>query len=302
MSITVVVVDDQSVVREGLVLLLGLLPGIEVVGSAGDGEAALRLVAERRPDVALMDLRMPRMDGVEATRRIRAEHADTQVVVLTTYSDDESVFAALRAGARGFLTKSADSDEIAKAIATVVSGNAQLDPSVQRRLLDTMTASDAGRAWDERPAPDPREQPPAPAPSRPDAIAERRASSRPDMTTDRAISAAPNMTAAPDTTAERPTAARPDATAERPASGNGDSTTGSTAGSDEARDGLTRREVEVLRLIADGLSNSEVATRLFISEATVKTHINNLFAKARLRDRAQAVTYAYRRGLVRPDP
>lgn len=317
MSVTVVVVDDQAVVREGLVLLLGLLPGIEVVGSAGDGEAALRLVAEQRPDVALMDLRMPRMDGVEATRRIRAEHPDTQVVVLTTYSDDESVFAALRAGARGFLTKSADSDEIAKAIATVVRGNAQLDPSVQRRLLDTMTAPDdgrprseqpgqsdpaapgGGRAWDEHPAPDPREQsnpdpreqPPAPAPSRPDAIAERRASSRPDMTADRAISAAP------DRTAERPTA-RPDATAERPAPGNGDS----TAGSDEPRDGLTRREVEVLRLIADGLSNTEIAARLFISEATVKTHINNLFAKARLRDRAQAVTYAYRHGLVRPNP
>ncbi|MFC7643040.1 response regulator transcription factor [Streptosporangium lutulentum] len=105
MTARVLVVDDQTVVREGLTLLLGLLPGIEVVGSAGDGEAALRLIEAERPDVVLMDLRMPRMDGVEATRRIRAAYPDTQVVVLTTYSDDESVFAALQAGARGFLTK-----------------------------------------------------------------------------------------------------------------------------------------------------------------------------------------------------
>ncbi|WP_433511074.1 response regulator [Nonomuraea sp. CA-143628] len=329
MSVTVVVVDDQSVVREGLVLLLGLLPGIEVVGSAGDGEAALRLVAERRPDVALMDLRMPRMDGVEATRRIRAKHPDTQVVVLTTYSDDESVFAALRAGARGFLTKSADSDEIAKAIAAVVSGNAQLDPSVQRRLLDTMTASDAGRprgeqpgrpdpappgggrAWDEQPAPDPRKQSnpdPRDQPDRdpreqtdragPTALGEGAASTgRGVLGDDLSVAqTAPRKQ-------QEPLLGSPDATTERRTPGSGDAAT-STGGEAlaGARDGLTPREVEVLRLIADGLSNTEIATRLFISEATVKTHINNLFAKARLRDRAQAVTYAYRHGLVRPNP
>ncbi|MEV4574696.1 response regulator transcription factor [Nonomuraea jabiensis] len=225
----VIVVDDQAVVREGLVLLLGLLPDIEVVGSAGDGEAALRLVGERRPDVVLMDLRMPRMDGVEATARIRAEFPGTQVVVLTTYSDDESVFAALRAGARGFLTKDADADDIARAVATVKRGDAQLDPTVQRRLLDTMSA--------------PTRQPPA--------------------------------------------------------------TTGNTPPPpgiirDGLPDGLTPREGEVLALIADGLSNTEIAARLYISEATVKTHINNLFAKAGLRDRAQAVSYAFRHGVARP--
>ncbi|MFI7613982.1 response regulator [Nonomuraea terrae] len=216
----VVVVDDQAVVREGLVLLLGLLPGIEVVGSAGDGEAALRLVEEERPDVVLMDLRMPRMDGVEATGRIRAAYPETQVVVLTTYSDDDSVFAALRAGARGFLTKDADADDIARAVATVVRGDAQLDPSVQRRLLESMA----------------------------------------------------------------PTRVRP-----APAGRGAD-----------LPDGLTPREGEVLALIADGLSNAEIAGRLHVTEATVKTHINNLFAKAHLRDRAQAVTYAYRHGLARP--
>ncbi|GLW06863.1 DNA-binding response regulator [Microtetraspora sp. NBRC 13810] len=218
MTARVVVVDDQTVVREGLTLLLGLLPGIEVVGSAGDGEAAVRLVERERPDVVLMDLRMPRMDGVEATRRIRAAHPGTQVVVLTTYSDDESVFAALQAGARGFLTKSADAEEISRAVATVMRGDAQLDPAVQRRLLETMT---------------PPPSPPAGPPPR----------------------------------AELP-------------------------------DGLTRREAEVLRLIARGRSNAEISADLFIGEATVKTHINNLFAKTGVRDRAQAVTYAYRHGLA----
>jgi DNA-binding NarL/FixJ family response regulator len=212
----VLVVDDQTVVRDGLVLLLGLLPGLEVVGSAGDGEEALRLVGEAHPDVVLMDLRMPRVDGVEATRRIKAEHPSVQIVVLTTYSDDESVFAALQAGARGYLTKDAGADEIARAIDAVRGGDAQLDPSVQRRLVDALaTGGNPAR---------------------------RRRADLPD--------------------------------------------------------GLTQREAEVLRLIAGGNSNAEIARELFISEATVKTHINNLFAKAGLRDRAQAVTYAYRKGLA----
>lgn len=210
----VLVVDDQTVVREGLVLLLGLLPGVQVVGAAADGAEALALVDEHRPDVVLMDLRMPRMDGVEATRRIRAGHPGTQVVVLTTYSDDESVFAALRAGARGYLTKDARADDISRTIAAVLRGEAQLDPAVQRRLLEAVTR--------ERPRPY------------------------------------------------------------------------------KLPDGLTPREAEVLGLIAQGRSNAEIARALHISPATVKTHINNLFAKAGLRDRAQAVTYAYRHGLADP--
>ncbi|KOG86730.1 LuxR family transcriptional regulator, partial [Streptomyces varsoviensis] len=137
----VVVADDQTVVREGIVMLLGLLPGIEVVGSARDGEEALRLVAEHAPDVVLMDLRMPRCDGVEATRRIRAEHPGTQVVVLTTYADDDSLFPALQAGARGYLTKDADADEIVRAVAHVMSGDAGLSPQIQRRLLDRLATA-----------------------------------------------------------------------------------------------------------------------------------------------------------------
>ncbi|MEU9910626.1 response regulator transcription factor [Streptomyces sp. NPDC051001] len=213
----VVVADDQTVVREGIVMLLGLLPGVEVVGAAGDGDEAVRLVAELAPDVVLMDLRMPRCDGVEATRRIRTEHPGTQVVVLTTYADDESLFPALRAGARGYLTKDAGGDEIVRAVHSVLSGDAGLSPSIQRRLLERLS--------------DPEPQPAEPV---------------------------------------------------------------------EAPDGLTGRETEVLVLIADGLSNQEIARRLHVSTATVKTHINNLFAKTGLKDRAQAVRYAYAKGLVRP--
>src|SRR5262249_36912476 len=135
----VVVADDQAVVREGIVMLLGLLPGIEVVGAAKDGEEAVALVADLAPDVVLMDLRMPRCDGVEATRRIRRDHLGTQVVVLTTYAEDESLFGALQAGARGYLTKDAQGEEIVRAVEDVLAGQAGLAPSVQRRLLERFT-------------------------------------------------------------------------------------------------------------------------------------------------------------------
>ncbi|MEW2403584.1 response regulator transcription factor [Streptomyces sp. NPDC046862] len=213
----VLVVDDQTVVREGIVMLLGLLPGIEVVGAAGDGYEAVERVAELAPDVVLMDLRMPRCDGVEATRRIRAGYPATQVVVLTTYADDDSLFPALKAGARGYLTKDAGGDEIVRAVESVLSGDAGLSPSIQRRLLERLSE------------PEPGETGPA-----------------------------------------------------------------------EAPDGLTTREIEVLGLIAEGLSNQEIARRLHVSTATVKTHINNLFAKTGVKDRAQAVRYAYGKGLARP--
>ncbi|MFB7193085.1 response regulator [Streptomyces sp. NPDC056240] len=212
----VVVADDQTVVREGIVMLLGLLPGIEVVGAAGDGDEAVALVAQLAPDVVLMDLRMPRCDGVEATRRIRSEYPGTQVVILTTYADDESLFPALKAGARGYLTKDAGGDEIVRAVEDVLSGDAGFSPKIQRRLLERLS-----------------EPAPAPAPVDPP-------------------------------------------------------------------DGITAREAEVLGLIAEGLTNQEIARALHVSTATVKTHINNLFAKTGLKDRAQAVRYAYRHGLVQP--
>jgi DNA-binding NarL/FixJ family response regulator len=237
--VRVVVADDQQVVREGIVMLLGLLPGIEVVAAAADGEEAVALVAQHAPEVVLMDLRMPRVDGVEATRRVRAEHPGTAVIVLTTYADDDSLFPALQAGARGYLTKDAGSEEIARAIRDVRSGAAGLSPQVQARLLERLSAGE-----------------PAPAPE---------AASPP------ASASAPARTSTP---APAPTPAPV-----------------------PLPDGLTAREAEVLGLIAAGLSNQEIAARLFVSVATVKTHINNLFAKTGVRDRAQAVGYAYKHGL-----
>lgn len=234
--VRVVVADDQAVVREGIVMLLGLLAGVEVVGSARDGEEAVALTAELAPDVVLMDLRMPRCDGVEATRRIRERHPGTEIVVLTTYADDDSLFPALRAGARGYLTKDAGGEEIVRALRDVTDGRAGLSPAVQRRLLEQLLERGEG--------------------------------------SERAGS--PGGTGA----------------------GQVDQVAAAGPVVPEA-DGLTERETEVLVLVADGLSNQEIAGRLRISTATVKTHINNLFAKTGVRDRAQAVRYAYQHGLVR---
>lgn len=263
----VVVADDQTVVREGIVMLLGLLPGIEVVGAAADGEQALRLVAEHRPDVVLMDLRMPRVDGVEATRRVRAEHPGTAVVVLTTYADDDSLFAALQAGARGYLTKDAGAEEIARAVSDVRSGAGGLSPQVQARLLERLSGRPGGGS----------------ALEGSDAV----------TATPGAVPSVPGegSTGGVERSVASGGAARPGATVG----------TGARAAADappaELPDGLTTREAEVLALIARGLSNAEIAARLFVSMATVKTHINNLFAKTGVRDRAQAVGYAYDHGI-----
>jgi DNA-binding NarL/FixJ family response regulator len=223
--IRVLAVDDQRVVREGLAMLLGLLPGVEVVGTAADGEEALAAAAKLQPDVILMDLRMPRMDGVEATRKLRAYHPAIKVVVLTTYADDRSVINALRAGAVGYLTKDAGAEEIRNALHQVTTGQAALDPAIQRHLVEAIASGPAGD--EDRP---PGSTPPAEPASLPD--------------------------------------------------------------------GLTPREAEVLALIASGLTNTEIAARLFVTEATVKSHVNHMLPKIGARDRAQAVGYAYRHGLA----
>jgi DNA-binding NarL/FixJ family response regulator len=220
-SVRVLVADDERVVRDGLALLLGLLDGIDVVGTAVDGADAVRQAATSHPDVVLLDLDMPTMDGVEASRRLARLPDPPRVVVLTTYADDDWVFRALRAGARGYLTKGASAEEIRAALITVAAGNAQLDPSVQRRLLDALAVG------------------------------------------------APTAVA------------------------------GSGPPSPEDY-GLTRRELDVVRQVADGARNAEIAERLFISEATVKTHLNHVLAKTGCRDRAALVALAHRTGLARP--
>jgi DNA-binding NarL/FixJ family response regulator len=248
--VTVVVADDQSAVREGLVLLLSTLPGIEVAGEAADGDAAVALVAERRPHVVLMDLNMPGCDGVAATRRITGEHPATRVVVLTTYADDESIIGALQAGALGYLTKDATRAEIGRALQAAAAGQAVMDPAVQQRLL-----SAAARA--------------------------------------------------PQAAAAGPGAGGLGSGAPGPgAAGSGAPGTGAVgpagAGFPAPEDDLTPREAEVLRLIAGGQSNREIARTLFVSEATVKTHVNRIFAKTGSRDRAQATRYAYINGYASP--
>jgi DNA-binding NarL/FixJ family response regulator len=214
--IRVLIADDQRVVRDGLSLLVGLIDGVEVIGTACDGIEAVERARADRPDVVMMDLRMPRLEGAEATRRIRSELPHIQVLVLTTFADDQSLFPALQAGARGYLTKDASGEEIERGIKALAAGHTHLDPDVQQRLVSAVIDT-------------------APAPVAP---------------------------------------------------------------SPELPDELTPREAEVLKLIAAGLSNAEIAEALVVSGATVKTHVNRIFFKTGARDRAQAVRYAYRHGIA----
>ncbi|KQV13947.1 MULTISPECIES: response regulator transcription factor [unclassified Kitasatospora] len=220
MSTSILIVDDQAMVREGFGALLDAHPGLHVVGDAADGAAALEAVARLDPDVVVMDVRMPVMDGLEATRRLLQGPGDRpKVLMLTTFDLDEYVYEALRAGASGFLLKDAPGEELVHAVRVVAAGDALLAPSVTRRLIADFAAG--------RPAPPPGEQ------------------------------------------------------ARRLA-------------------GLTPRETEVLELIAQGLSNAEIAQALVVVEQTVKTHVSRILAKLGLRDRAQAVVFAYESGLVTP--
>lgn len=213
-SIRVGIVDDQDLVRAGFRMILGAAPGVEVVGEAGDGMAAIELVTSESIDVLLMDVRMPGMDGLEATRRITARSAGPRILVLTTFDSEEYVYEALRAGASGFLLKTTPPQRLVEAVCLIHAGEALLAPSITRRLIATYLQRPAGVA-------------PAPELSR-----------------------------------------------------------------------LTDREHEVLVALAHGLSNTEIARQFVVSEATVKTHVNRLFAKLGVRDRVQAVVYAYRHGVV----
>ncbi len=232
--IRVLIADDQRVVREGLGMLVSLIDEVEVVGSASDGAEAVRLAEAHHPDVILMDLRMPDVDGVAATADLRQRLPSARVLVLTTYADDAAILSALRAGAAGYLTKDASAEQIETAIRAVHAGQTHLDPAVQARLVATVTGTGSSPGAGQGAAP-------GPAPDQAD-----------------------------------------------------------RAGPPPA--GLTSREAEVLTLLASGLSNAEIAQRLFLSNATVKTHINRIFAKTGARDRAQAVRFAHQHGLATPAP
>ncbi|MDX3113855.1 response regulator transcription factor [Streptomyces scabiei] len=216
-SISVIIADDHLVVREGLATILGAVDGVHVAGLAADGAQAVDLAAEHEADVVLMDLHMPGTDGVEATRRLRTERPATAVVVLTTYTDDDSILAALQAGATGYLTKNASAADIHRAIEAAASGHSMLDPLAAARLIHASRRNDPGHT-------------------------------------------AKNAAALPD--------------------------------------GLTEREAQVLGMIAQGLSNGEIATKLYLSRSTVKTHIHHILAKTDSRDRPQAIVYAHRHGIL----
>jgi DNA-binding NarL/FixJ family response regulator len=236
MTVRVMVVDDQALIRDGLTTLLASTAGVEPVAAAANGAEAVALAETHHPDVILMDLRMPVLDGVGATRQIKAAHPEIEIVVLTTHADDESILSALGAGARGYLTKDAGIAEISRAVQAAAAGQGLLDPVVQARLL-------AAASGATQPGPAPETDARAPGDSR----AGGEPHGHPLPTND---------------------------------------------------DELTPRELEVLALIAQGKSNAEIAAALFVSAATVKTHINHVFAKIDARDRAQAVHYAYTNGLA----
>lgn len=211
-AIRIVIADDQAITRDGLNTILAAMDGVRVVGVASDGAEAIALAKRGEADVVLMDLRMPKVDGIEATRRLVLSRPETAIVVLTTYTDDESILEALAAGARGYLTKNATAEDIHRALRAAVAGQAIMDQEVQARLVDHATVTE------------------------------------PDLA---------------DSPGRLP-------------------------------DGLSAREGEVLALVAEGLSNAEIAERLFISRVTVKTHINQILRKTGCRDRPQAILYALR--------
>ncbi|HEU5006611.1 MAG TPA: response regulator transcription factor [Jatrophihabitantaceae bacterium] len=223
MSIRVVLADDQAVIRDGLTLLLRASADVEVLAAASDGEQAVEYCVEHRPDVALLDLRMPKLDGAEVTAALATQAPEVKVLILTTFADDDAVLPALRAGAVGYLTKDTTGEALVAAIGDVAAGRTVLDPAVQRRLVELATE---GGAW---------------APSNPPAA---------------------------------------------------------TAVSAEAEvGGLTRREVDVVRLVAEGLTNRQIARRLVVSEATVKTHLNHVLSKLDVDGRPALVAWAWRQGL-----
>jgi DNA-binding NarL/FixJ family response regulator len=215
--ISVLIADDQALVREGFRLILEVEPDIEVAGEADDGATAVEKAKRLHPDVVLMDIQMPGLDGIAATRRLGQAGVSARVLILTTFDRDDYLYEAMKAGASGFLLKDARRDQLVHAIRTVAAGEALLAPALVRRLVEEFCRG------------------PAPGAERPSALAE-----------------------------------------------------------------LTERELEVLRLVARGLANREIASALFLSEATVKTHLANLMRKLELRDRVQVVVLAYESGLIRP--
>jgi DNA-binding NarL/FixJ family response regulator len=216
MTVRVVLADDQALVRAGFRLILEAEDDIDVVGEASDGEHAIEVVRRLKPDVVLMDVQMPKLDGLEATRRVGQEAIPSRVVILTTFEQDDYVFEALRAGASGFLLKNTPPEELVQAVRIVAAGDALLAPSITRRVIEEYS--------------------------------------------------------------QRPPPRRNDAELEL----------------------LTERELEVLRLLATGKSNAELATHLFLGEGTIKTHVSHVLSKLGLRDRVQAVVFAYESGLVEP--